>query len=421
MKSYFRVFFLFFLLFLWRFSSLNTLELPDEAKIRVEGRIETEPEIVGNNQVFDLRSIKVRTRRFPEFHFGDYLEVVGKVEERVINKFYKEYYLVYPEIKKFEDFEERADKSFGWMKILKKIYRFRVILVEAYNKSLPEPFSSLLGGIVLGIKSQLPKDFFEALRKTGTLHVVVASGMNLTFFTPLFINNLSGIFNRFLLIFVSFIFILFYCALVGFEPPIVRAGIMVSLAYLAMVLGRRRESLTVFIISALVMLFFEPRLIFSLSFQLSFAATAGIIFFSPVLRERGEESEQAGWLRVAGRSLVDDFKTTLSAQLGVVPIIVANFGEISLISLAVNSLVLGVIGPLMWLGVLMAAAQIIFQPLVRFLAILAWPFLFWFVKVVEFFGRLPLASIQAPKVSYWGVWGYYVVLGWVVGRRWQKK
>lgn len=426
MKRYLFFCLVFLLVFVFRLTRVGSLNLPAGTRVRVRGQVATEPTIIGNNQLFEIRNVKIKTRRFPECHFGDSLDLTGKVEVRVINRFFKEYWLIYPEIReqKTENGEQEIGDEMGFStKILRLIYQFRRGIHETYNKNLSEPFASLLAGIVLGIKSQLPRDFFRVLKMTGTLHVVVASGMNLTLFAPKVVNWFSGLFHRFFLILASLLFILIYCAMVGFEPPIVRAAIMVGFSYLAVFLGRRQDGVIALLFSAGWMLIFNPLLLFSLSFQLSFAATGGIVFLTPFFQKKNESFEglrmREGWRRSIWSLFSEDFGTTLSAQIGVLPLLVANFGEVSVVSLLVNTLVLWTVGYLMALGGILALVGFIFPRLASPVSVFVWPFLFYFVKVVEGFGHLSISGIQVPRISYWLVLIYYLILGWVVWRKWR--
>lgn len=58
--------------------------------------------------------------------------------------------------------------------------QLRGSIITVVQNSLPEPQASLLLGMIMGVKSSFPSDFYEALRVTGTLHVVVVSGYNIS-------------------------------------------------------------------------------------------------------------------------------------------------------------------------------------------------------------------------------------------------
>src|SRR3989338_6227148 len=147
--------------------------------------------------------------------------------------------------------------------------------IAAFIRSgLPEQQASLLLGIILGIKSGFPPDFYEALRVTGTLHVVVVSGFNISVIT----NTLAKA-----LIFISLAFLTAFVLLVGATPPVVRAALMGSIALIGTVFGRQNDALRALLITVIVMLILQPSWAGELSFQLSFLATLGLILAFPLL------------------------------------------------------------------------------------------------------------------------------------------
>src|SRR3990170_5470578 len=104
--------------------------------------------------------------------------------------------------------------------------------IAAFIRSgLPEPQASLLLGIILGIKSGFPPDFYEALRVTGTLHVVVVSGFNISVVINTLARSLVFVPPK-IRFFMTLTFLIAFVFLVGANPPVVRAAIMGSIALL---------------------------------------------------------------------------------------------------------------------------------------------------------------------------------------------
>src|SRR3990167_5222565 len=138
-----------------------------------------------------------------------------------------------------------------------KLTPVRRQLADNINRLLPEPQGALLSGILLGVKSDLPKHFKEALVNTSTIHIAVVSGQNLSLLAG-FILNLAGLIGRRKAIILSWLACLFYTFLTGLEIPVLRAFIMVSFTFLAQILGRENESVWILILTALLMLIFQP-------------------------------------------------------------------------------------------------------------------------------------------------------------------
>ena len=282
-----------------------------------------------------------------------------------------------------------------------KLTPVRRQLAVNINRLLPEPQGALLSGILLGVKSDLPKHFKEALVNTSTIHIAVVSGQNLSLLAG-FILNLAGLIGRRKAIILSWLACLFYTFLTGLEIPVLRAFIMVSFTFLAQILGRENESVWILILTALLMLIFQPLWITSISFQLSFLATLAVVAVAPRVIER---------LKFVPEIIREDFGVSFSAQLLTFPIIALNFHNLSLIGLLVNTLVLWTITPIMILGVVSLSLSFLFGNVVM---LLPGVFLTYFVYIVNFFAQVPLASIYIPSMPII-VWvGYYLLLSGII-------
>ncbi len=154
--------------------------------------------------------------------------------------------------------------------------------------------------------------------------------------------------------------VIFYILMVGAEAPVVRAGIMAILAYVAQAIGREEEGTIALLIAAGVMLMISPLILFDIGFQLSFAATAGILWLYPVLARFVKETplQRSLLFIIFGEALA----MTLAAQLGVMPILLTNFGQISVLSPLINTLVLWTVVYVMALGFVLAFLSLTAKP-----------------------------------------------------------
>ena len=198
-----------------------------------------------------------------------------------------------------------------------------------FGRLLPVNEAGLLSGIVLGSKKALSADLYQALKQTGTLHIVVASGMNVVMLAGFLMGVLALFFKRKIALIPLVVLIWFYALITGFDPPIVRASIMASLTYLAQELGRPALTPRILFLTALLMLMINPTLISNISFQLSFASTAGLIFIQPIIKKSKNRIFQN-----------ESFSTTFAAQIATLPIVILNFGQYNFLSPLVNFLVL---------------------------------------------------------------------------------
>jgi competence protein ComEC len=217
-----------------------------------------------------------------------------------------------------------------------------------------------------------------------------------------------------------------YTILVGADAAVVRAAIMGGMALFATLLGRRQAGLNTLALVAAVMAAFNPQVLWNIGFQLSFAATLGLVLYAEPLKEAFE--------RLAGRfvpleraqnwspAVGEYFLFTLAAQMLVLPVIIYHFQRISLSSLIANPLILPVQPPLMMLGGLALLAGTIYLPLGQFLAWIAWPFVAYTIRVVELLAEIPGGAVNLGEVSFLVVIAFYALLFGVTfaGRQYRK-
>ncbi len=287
----------------------------------------------------------------------------------------------------------------GWEPQIDLFKDFRTDLDKKIASSLPSPQAELLSGILLGQNKNLPGQFKLALRDTSTLHIVVASGQNLSMVAAFFL-LLTGLIKRQLAITLSFIAIISYTFLTGVQVPILRAALMVSAGFIAQVNGREKESIWVVIVVGALMLLINPSWITSLSFQLSFLATLGVVGVSPILIEK---------LKFLPQFIRTDLAVSLAAQALVLPVIAQNFHQISLVALPTNIMVLWTI-PLIMIGGAILLVVSFIQPLALLVALSLNVMLTYFIYIVQFFSSLSWSWIYIGE-QIWIVWiGYYLII-----------
>lgn len=356
---------IFIILYLIRFYT-SGYGFEEGQKIRVSGRLAEEPALVNGRQRLVISNIRIYLDQFPEYHYGDRLSIEGEVAKGRAG-----WYLKDPKVVPLDDARGKP--------VSKALPRLRQMILELYGKFLPEPHSALLSGIVLGTKTSLDPEFFEGLRVTGTLHVVVASGMNITLFAGSILNGLAIFTSRRRAILPALLGVLIYVVLVGFEPPIVRAAVMGSIAFVAQAYGKEFDAWRALFISAGLLLLLNPLWLFDVGFQLSFAATAGMLAFGNSIH---------GFLGRAPKFIREGLSTTLSAQIAVSPILLFSFGQVSLISPIVNVLILWTVPFIMAGGMIIAIVGLILEPIGQVVAWFVWLLLEYFVRVVTLFANV---------------------------------
>ncbi len=261
--------------------------------------------------------------------------------------------------------------------------------LEVINQVLPEPQASLLNGILFGVKTTLPRDLYQALIATGTIHITALSGQNISILSRI-ICGLTLPLGRKISIWITVFSIVFFVWFVGFEPTIVRAAIMGSLSLLAVYFGRRNWSLLSLILAAGIMLLINLEWASTISFQLSFLATLGIILFAGTEAKPGKE----GVLFEIKRELSINLRTTLAAQICTVPVVFVYFHQVSLISPLTNVLIGSLIAPIMLLGLMTGFLGWLFLPLGIVSGWFVWAPLSLLLFIVDMTSRIPFAAIS---------------------------
>ena len=269
------------------------------------------------------------------------------------------------------------------------IYRIKDSLLKDIYRLFPNPEASLLGGILLGVDQNIPTDVQQAFQNTGTAHIIAISGFNIAILAAVFMAIFSRLFGKKWGAFLTIFMIGFYVVLVGAGASVVRAGIMGTLSIIALQFGRRNQALTALAASALLMSILHPFVLWDVSFQLSFAATLGLLLYAqPMQTALG--AFLARYLQPENvekfvSPISEYFLLTFAAQLTTLPLIIYHFGRLSVVSFIANPLVLPAQPALMLLSGLAVLLGRIYMPLGQVAAWVAWPFAAYTIRVVEFF------------------------------------
>lgn len=280
-----------------------------------------------------------------------------------------------------------------------KTYPIREIVAERASQLLDQPQSALLAGMVVGSKESLPAEFKKALRDTSTIHIVVVSGQNLTLLS-VFILGFAPWIGRKKSILLSISVATIYAYITGLQIPVIRALLMVVAVFLAQLVSREASTVKILILTALAMLIYNPSWIYSISFQLSFMATLGVVVVSPQL------VKGVGFLP---EFIKNDLLVTLSAQLLTMPVIAIHFHQFSLVGVLVNTLVLWTVPLIMITGGAAVFLSFINLDLGQILILPSGILLTYFVYIVDFFGRKG-ASIYVPNLNVFFWIGYGLVV-----------
>src|SRR3989344_7151902 len=167
------------------------------------------------------------------------------------------------------------------------LIKLKSALIDKLEAVLPAEHAALASGLLLGERAEFTDEFEEAMRRSGTTHIVALSGYNIAILVLVISGIFSYIWNRRVAFYLSLLIIPGFVVMTGAAPSVVRAGIMGLILLFAENQSRPYSSRNAITLTALVMIFFNPRVgVDDVGFQLSFAALLGIIYLYPFLEKK---------------------------------------------------------------------------------------------------------------------------------------
>lgn len=389
-----------------------------DQKITLIGQVIKEPDIRENNIKLTIKpdniegKVLVTTNRYPQYRYGDKLKITGNLKTPLeFEDFNYQDYLAkdgiysviyWPEI-------ELIEKNRGNF-VYAKILSFKNKLRENIYRNLSPPQSSILGAVILGDKSRIPQEWKEKLNYAGVRHLTAVSGMHVAILTSVLMTLLIGLgLWRQQAFYGAVILIILFIIMTGLQPSAIRAGIMGGLFLLGQYLGRLSVSSRAVVFAATVMLVINPLLLrLDVGFQLSFLAMMGIIYLLPIFRS---------WLRKIPNlfQFRNILAMTLSAQIFTLPILIYNFGYLSLVAPITNVLILPLLPFIMISGFIFGLLGMLWQPLGWVLSWPTWGLLTYLTKIVDWFSSKFFASLTL-EISWIWLFLLYLILGVVTWR-----
>lgn len=381
-----------------------TFQAMTTGKTTLTGMVADEPTIREDNIALDVRfsadgeetEALVTTGPGQDFRYGDTVTVNGKLgrpknfttdqgkEFDYVNYLRKDgiyYVMSYPEI-------ETVARG-GGNKVKAALFAAKEKFLDRMNAAIPAPENLLMGGLILGEKSSFSQALRQSFVNTGTIHIVALSGYNITIVAewfmrlfaalPLAVAAGAGIFSVFLFVIMT-----------GASSTAIRAGIMAALALVARMTGRTYDVGRALVLAAVVMIAINPLILaFDVSFQLSFLATIAVIYLTPRLEKYFRWVPRRWGLR-------EVVTVTSAAYLLVLPFILYEMGNLSLVALPANVLVLPFIPFTMMLGFITGLAGLVWHVLALPFGFVSFIFLRYELLVIGFFSRLPFAALAIP-------------------------
>ena len=276
----------------------------------------------------------------------------------------------------------------------------RTLFATEVQKYIASPAGDLGLGYLLGVRSSLPDDLLDTLKVVGLTHIIVASGANLSILIR-FSRKIFGKVSRWCGFIIAFALVLTFVSMVGLTPSMTRAALVSIFSLIAWYVGRRFEPWRLLLLVASITLLYNPMYILDLGWLLSFASFAGILILGPLLTHFFYGDKKPNFLTA---TLLE----TISASLLCMPLLLFTFGQISLVSLAANLLILPTIPFAMALTFLTGVCS--FWPwLAQIIGHGAELILNFHLWIIDFFGQQTIFLITIDKNQPW-VFALYTLL-----------
>ena len=405
------------------------VEPPDYRDTYTNLRLKVTAVDTGDSELPVHGLILVRVTNNQTFQYGDVLRLRGKLKTPPENEDFS--YRDYLAAKNIHSYMTNGEVTVlpgkSGNPINAALFAFKQRSLDNIYRMYPDPESSLLAGILLGVDTGLTSELQQAFKNTGTAHIIAISGFNISIIAGIFF----AFFSRFLGdrrgAVLAILGIALYTLLVGADAAVVRAAVMGSLALFAKQVGRRQVGLNTLLVVAAVMCVWNPLYVWDVGFQLSFFATLGLILYATPFSEFANQLIVKYFPTSAAEKFAELFSEfvllTLAAQLTTIPIMAYHFQRISLISFVANPFILPAQPAVMILGGLSVLLSHAWLALGQLVAWITYPFVVYTIRIVEIFDRVPHGTIFLGDFSIWFVILFYAALlsltfGWSSFKEW---
>jgi competence protein ComEC len=268
------------------------------------------------------------------------------------------------------------------------VHAARRELSATAERILPQPHAALVAGLTLGSTSGMPEAFRRDMVASGTTHIAVVSGFNITVVGGVLLALFRG--RRHARLLAPLFGVWAFSLLAGASPPTIRAAVMATAALAAHATGRGADALGALILAAALMCLVDPGLVADLGFQLSAISTMGLIALQPRL---------AGLAPRLHGAIREPITASLAAVLVTAPLLATTFHQIPIVSPLVNALIAPLV-PLVTIsggiGIPLAALLQPTGPVVAALLVLP---LHLLVMAIELGASLPGAVVPVGDIG----------------------
>lgn len=276
-----------------------------------------------------------------------------------------------------------------------------------------EPTASIVAGMLLGIEGDIHADVKAAFRRSGTTHILVISGWNITIVATIsqaLAMRISQ--KRLVQLLIPLLVIISYVLFTGASAAVVRAGVMGCILVVGRWVNRPRHLPTIIAAAVALITAADPASVWDIGMQLSTLATAGLVVFAtPVeafLRQHLPIGAKSDWV-------YESLASTLAAQIPTLPIMISRLGVPSPWSILANVIIAPVVPYAMLIGTVFLVITMLIPWLAPLCTWMAAPLFGWIIAGSIAFARLPggnLMALHMPLIEVllhcgWMGWAWY--------------
>ena len=294
---------------------------------------------------------------------------------------------------------------------------FRQKLLGVLDSCFPEDTAAFAKALLLGDRTGIDYETNTAFKVSGISHVIAVSGLHVSIlFSLVYVLCFK---RRWLVALIGIPAMVLFAAVAGFSPSVTRAAVMMILMMLAMLFNRDYDGPTELAFSCLVMLFFNPLVITSVSFQLSVGCMIGIFLFYEKINEWMLLKLGKKRLPRLKRWFASSVSVTLSAMTITTPLVAYYFGSISLVGVLTNLLTLWVINFIFY-GIMLVCLTGWFWPSVGIVIakIISWP-IRYVLGTAKILSAFPLAAVYTRSIYIvaWLIFCYVLLAVFLLSRK----
>jgi competence protein ComEC len=372
-----------------------------EREVTLTGYVAAEPDVRMDGVRYivktEIGKVYIKQHLYPRYNYGDVLELTCFLQRpEPIEDFRYDMYLARYRVFSIcsMPYVNKKDYSDG-AAFLVYLYKFKASIAEKINLLWHEPHASFMAGLLYGYRGGLGA-LNELFSRTGVTHIVAISGYNITIISTILSTLLVYLcIPRKKAFYIITLGIAIFVIFAGLSASVVRAGIMGMIVLLARQVGRTSKVGNVMLLTCVVMTIHNPFiLIWDAGFQLSFLSTLGLVYFNPIIAPYFKKIPETLGLR-------ESIEATLSATVITLPLILFQFGRLSVVSLPVNVLILWIIPFLMLIGFIAVVASYASIFVGQAIGWVGWLGLSYIIFVVEWFAKLSFAAVDIR--IHWGL------------------